>query len=218
MKFPKHFSIFILFSKKSASMSYASPDVEAFHKAVFRGKKKEVKVVLNEAVAIGTRSDGISALHIVASTGSTRICKLLLPFFKSGPNSALEQRESHGATALCIAAQNGHAGVCKLLLESGADPNAARADHVTPLYIAAQEGHSKIVQVLLQNRANVGFQAKGKRGKEKTLNLSNTLLQVFLTNAKETFWCFCSVCRCSKGPRQSGGAVSGLGSSGQRFR
>ena len=144
-------------------MSYSNPEVEAFHKAVFRGKKNEVKALLNDKVIVGTRSDGISALHIVASTGSTRICKVICMFssqffffFSScfsaqlllpGMNGSLELRESHGATALNIACQNGHSGVCKLLLEAGADVNAGRADHVTPLYIAAQEGHSKIVQV-----------------------------------------------------------------------
>jgi hypothetical protein len=61
-------------------MSYSNPEVEAFHKAVFRGKKKEVKALLNDKVIVGTRSDGISALHIVASTGSTRICKVICMF------------------------------------------------------------------------------------------------------------------------------------------
>jgi hypothetical protein len=135
------FSFFFLTSVKR---SYSNADVEAFHKAVFRGKKKEVKAIMTDAVVNGVRSDGISALHIVASTGSTRICKLLLPSMAA----SLELRESHGATALNIACQNNNSGVCRLLLEAGADVNAARTDHVTPLYIAAQEGHAKIVQVL----------------------------------------------------------------------
>jgi hypothetical protein len=124
---------------------YASLEVEQFHKAVFRGKKKEVKALVSDAVVNGTRSDGVSALHIVASTGSTRICKLLLSH-----RPALEARESHGASPLNLACQNNNSGVVRLLLEAGVDVNSARSDGVTPLYIAAQEGHAKVVQLLLQ--------------------------------------------------------------------
>jgi ankyrin repeat protein len=124
---------------------YASAEVEQFHLAVFRGKKKQVKALASHDVVNGTRKDGVTALHIVATTGSTRICKLLLSH-----RPALEAREAHGASPLNLACQNNNSGVVRLLLEAGADVNSTRTDGVTPLYIAAQEGHAKVVQLLLQ--------------------------------------------------------------------
>ncbi len=131
-------------------MSYDSPAVEAFLTAVFRGKKKEVKALLSAGVVNGRRSDGITALHLVASTGSARICKLLL-----ASGATVDAREQHGATPLNLASQNGHVGVCRLLIEAGADVNARRVDGVAPLFMAAQEGHAKVVQLLIESKADI---------------------------------------------------------------
>ena len=133
-------------------MSYNSQEVEALHAAVFRNKKNEVKAVLSPTTASGARSDGSTALHIVASTGSARLCRLLLT---AGP--PLNARESHGATPLSIACQNGHTEVAKLLIDAGADVNAPRLDGVTPLFIAAQEGHTETVTELLAGGADTAW-------------------------------------------------------------
>ena len=125
-------------------MSYDSGEVEALHAAVFRNRKNEVKAALSSVTASGARSDGSTALHIVASTGSACLCRLLLT-----ASPPLDARESHGATPLSIACQNGHSEVAKLLIGAGADVNLPRLDGVTPLYIAAQEGHVHTVAELL---------------------------------------------------------------------
>jgi hypothetical protein len=67
-------------------MSYENGETEKFHKACFLGKRKQAReILLNGATGLidATRSDGLAALHIVASTGSAKMCKMLLEKGKS---------------------------------------------------------------------------------------------------------------------------------------
>ena len=122
-------------------VKYASPALESFHRLVFNGKKDEVREALAsggqaEALANGSRSDGIRALHIAASLGRAGICSTLLKY-----GAKADAREhSHGATPLAVACQNGHQRVVAVLLGAGADVNAQRDDGATPIFVASQEG------------------------------------------------------------------------------
>lgn len=142
-------------SSTAAPAAYSDPALEQLHIALFKGKRKEATQLLAQkpALANGLRSDGLTGLHIVASSGSKSLAKLLLE-----KGASLAARETHGATALSLAAQNGHARLVKLLAKHGADPNDARDDGAMPLYLAAQGGHTDCVRALLKARAQVDAQ------------------------------------------------------------
>ncbi len=93
-------------------------------------------------------SDGRSALHFAAFSGSTQLIGLLLG--RSPPPSTLNQATRDGKTPLLVAVEFGHARVVSLLLSAGASQRGALHldNYQCPFRGAVDKGDEGIVKLL----------------------------------------------------------------------
>ncbi|XP_027897462.1 caskin-2 isoform X2 [Xiphophorus couchianus] len=94
-------------------------------------------------------SDGFSALHHAALTGTTELLAALLE-----AQAAVDIKDSNGMRPLHYAAWQGKAQSVLTLLRSGASVNGASMDGHIPLHLAAQYGHYEVSEMLLQHQSN----------------------------------------------------------------
>ncbi|XP_078257289.1 caskin-2 [Rhinoraja longicauda] len=94
-------------------------------------------------------SDGFSALHHAALSGSTELISLLLE-----AQAMVDIKDSNGMRPLHYAAWQGKVDPVKLLLRAGAVVNMASQDGQIPLHLAAQYGHYEVSEMLLQHQSN----------------------------------------------------------------
>ncbi|XP_043955648.1 caskin-2-like isoform X1 [Gambusia affinis] len=94
-------------------------------------------------------SDGFSALHHAALTGTTELLAALLE-----AQAAVDIKDTNGMRPLHYAAWQGKAQSVLTLLRSGASVNAASMDGHIPLHLAAQYGHYEVSEMLLQHQSN----------------------------------------------------------------
>ncbi|XP_008415388.2 caskin-2 [Poecilia reticulata] len=88
-------------------------------------------------------SDGFSALHHAALTGTTELLAALLE-----AQAAVDIKDTNGMRPLHYAAWQGKAQSVLTLLRSGASVNGASMDGHIPLHLAAQYGHYEVVKDL----------------------------------------------------------------------
>ncbi|KAM8836322.1 caskin-2 isoform 2-T5 [Spinachia spinachia] len=103
-------------------------------------------------------SDGFSALHHAALTGTTELLCLLLE-----AQATVDIKDINGMRPLHYAAWQGKADSVLLLLRAGASVNSASNDGQTPLHLAAQYGHYEVSEMLLQHQSNPCLMNKGKK-------------------------------------------------------
>ncbi|KAM6914554.1 caskin-2 isoform 6-T6 [Lycodopsis pacificus] len=103
-------------------------------------------------------SDGFSALHHAALTGTTELLTALLE-----AQASVDVKDSNGMRPLHYAAWQGNAGSVLTLLRSGASVNGASLDGHIPLHLAAQYGHYKVSEMLLQHQSNPCLVNKAKK-------------------------------------------------------
>ncbi|XP_041078202.1 caskin-2-like isoform X4 [Polyodon spathula] len=94
-------------------------------------------------------SDGFSALHHAALTGTTDLIALLLE-----AQAIVDIKDSNGMRPLHYAAWQGKANSVHQLLRAGASVNLASQDGQIPLHLAAQYGHYEVSEMLLQHQSN----------------------------------------------------------------
>ncbi|XP_048869211.1 caskin-2-like isoform X5 [Brienomyrus brachyistius] len=94
-------------------------------------------------------SDGFSALHHAALTGTIDLMSLLLE-----AQATVDIKDSNGMRPLHYAAWQGKADSVLMLLRSGASVNGASLDGQIPLHLAAQYGHYEVSEMLLQHQSN----------------------------------------------------------------
>ncbi|XP_067913999.1 caskin-2-like isoform X2 [Heterodontus francisci] len=94
-------------------------------------------------------SDGFSALHHAALSGSTELISLLLE-----AQAMVDIKDSNGMRPLHYAAWQGKLEPVRLLLRAGAVVNLASQDGQIPLHLAAQYGHYEVSEMLLQHQSN----------------------------------------------------------------
>ncbi|XP_047212551.1 caskin-2-like isoform X2 [Girardinichthys multiradiatus] len=94
-------------------------------------------------------SDGFSALHHAALTGTTELLAALLE-----AQATVDIKDTNGMRPLHYAAWQGKAESVLMLLRSGASVNAASMDGHIPLHLAAQYGHYEVSEMLLQHQSN----------------------------------------------------------------
>ncbi|XP_042363988.1 caskin-2-like [Plectropomus leopardus] len=103
-------------------------------------------------------SDGFSALHHAALTGTTELLSLLLE-----AQATVDIKDINGMRPLHYAAWQGKADSVLLLLRAGASVNSASHDGQMPLHLSAQYGHYEVSEMLLQHQSNPCLMNKAKK-------------------------------------------------------
>ncbi|TNN53965.1 Caskin-2 [Liparis tanakae] len=103
-------------------------------------------------------SDGFSALHHAALTGTTELLSLLLE-----TQATVDIKDINGMRPLHYAAWQGKADSVLLLLRAGASVNSSSNDGQMPLHLSAQYGHYQVSEMLLQHQSNPCLMNKGKK-------------------------------------------------------
>ncbi|XP_034414867.1 caskin-2-like isoform X2 [Cyclopterus lumpus] len=103
-------------------------------------------------------SDGFSALHHAALTGTTELLSLLLE-----TQATVDIKDINGMRPLHYAAWQGKADSVLLLLRAGASVNSTSNDGQMPLHLSAQYGHYEVSEMLLQHQSNPCLMNKGKK-------------------------------------------------------
>lgn len=142
------------------------------------------RIVMLFTILDNKTSEGRTALHVAAGTGSTEAAKFLLErgaapnltdndgkaaihfavLSKSNPEEIVrfllpyvnvELRDGEGKTALHHAVLAPNDGLLKLMLECGCDPQATSHAGVTPLFLAVKAGKADMVRRLMEKGAKV---------------------------------------------------------------
>ncbi|XP_049320598.1 caskin-2 isoform X1 [Astyanax mexicanus] len=103
-------------------------------------------------------SDGFSALHHAALTGTVDLLSLLLE-----AQATVDIKDSNGMRPLHYAAWQGKAESVLMLLRAGASVNGVSQDGQIPLHLAAQYGHYEVSEMLLQHQSNPCMVNKAKK-------------------------------------------------------
>ncbi|KAE8284555.1 Caskin-2 CASK-interacting protein 2 [Larimichthys crocea] len=103
-------------------------------------------------------SDGFSALHHAALTGTTELLSLLLE-----AQATVDIKDINGMRPLHYAAWQGKADSVLLLLRAGASVNSPSLDGQIPLHLSAQYGHYEVSEMLLQHQSNACLMNKAKK-------------------------------------------------------
>ncbi|XP_038564524.1 caskin-2-like isoform X3 [Micropterus salmoides] len=103
-------------------------------------------------------TDGFSALHHAALTGTTELLSALLE-----AQATVDVKDSNGMRPLHYAAWQGKAESVLMLLRSGASVNGVSLDGHIPLHLAAQYGHYEVSEMLLQHQSNPCLVNKAKK-------------------------------------------------------
>ncbi|XP_033999703.1 caskin-2-like isoform X6 [Trematomus bernacchii] len=103
-------------------------------------------------------SDGFSALHHAALTGTTELLAALLE-----AQASVDVKDSNGMRPLHYAAWQGKADSVLMLLRAAASVNGVSLDGHIPLHLAAQYGHYQVSEMLLQHQSNPCLVNKAKK-------------------------------------------------------
>ncbi|XP_047183681.1 caskin-2-like isoform X2 [Scophthalmus maximus] len=103
-------------------------------------------------------SDGFSALHHAALTGTTELLSLLLE-----AQAIVDIKDINGMRPLHYAAWQGKADSVLLLLRANASVNSSSHDGQIPLHLSAQYGHYEVSEMLLQHQSNPCLVNKAKK-------------------------------------------------------
>ncbi|VDI02300.1 Hypothetical predicted protein [Mytilus galloprovincialis] len=163
-------------------MPYSKFEKHLVNMAIFDGKTKIVKLLLEHNYYPNIRYHLESPLCRAASLGKVKIVKLLLdhksnpnkcddmgqsPLYKASwgghteivkllleHNSDLHFTDRHRTSILHVAAYKGQIEIVKLLLQHKIDINLCNVDHKSPLFIATEYGQNETVALLLMNKCN----------------------------------------------------------------
>uniref|UniRef100_A0A671VYJ1 CASK interacting protein 2 n=1 Tax=Sparus aurata TaxID=8175 RepID=A0A671VYJ1_SPAAU len=103
-------------------------------------------------------SDGFSALHHAALTGTMELLSLLLE-----AQATVDIKDINGMRPLHYAAWQGKADSVLLLLRAGASVNSSSHDGQIPLHLSSQYGHYEVSEMLLQHQSNPCLMNKAKK-------------------------------------------------------
>ncbi|XP_041744785.1 caskin-2 isoform X2 [Coregonus clupeaformis] len=128
-----------------------SGDILLAHKLLTKVKCNKTKL-LSSSKRLNVNyqdSDGFSALHHAALTGTTELLSLLLE-----AQATVDIKDTNGMRPLHYAAWQGKADSVLLLLRAGASVNTPSQDGQIPLHLSAQYGHYQVSEMLLQHQSN----------------------------------------------------------------
>lgn len=115
------------------------------------GNKKKSESAIGLLVDAGadlnaTDTEGGTALHAAALSGSMNVLKLLIK-----NNAKLDLQDDEGSTPLLLALLQSRHGVAKYLIESGADLNMKDNYGVAPIHVAISQGPTLLDTLLCHN-------------------------------------------------------------------
>ena len=113
-------------------------------------RRAVMQLLLGKGADANAQANGMSALHIVASSGKEGFVTLLLDHCAD-----VHLRTKKGGTALYGAAAGGHTSIVRLLLDQGADVNDQTFDGESVLHAAADTGNDLLAHLLLDKGADV---------------------------------------------------------------
>lgn len=110
---------------------------------------------------------GLTALHLAAQEGQTRVLQILLGHYSSfgSINPDKENLQGTGPSPLHLACYAGHVDAVHVLLSAGANVCAVDPNQETPLHVAVRGRHTEITRALFE--CETGKSAalmKNKRG------------------------------------------------------
>ena len=108
------------------------------------------RLLLERGIRDDPDSTGITALHLAARFGNSRLVKRIINL----PSRASDNQTGI-SSPLHEAAAGGHAKVVKVLLDSNADINAVDANGKTALFLALSKDHRDVVSELFSRQAIV---------------------------------------------------------------
>ncbi len=113
-----------------------------------------VKAYLVKGVRVNMRWENNTLLMIAAVRGHTKICELLLSYYK--PNMDIDETNEYGWTALMFAAQNNKGETVSFLIKKGADKNHLATSFLeTVIGVAALNCANDALTALLNNGADI---------------------------------------------------------------
>ena len=115
----------------------------SINEAAERGDIKTLKEHLEFGTDINAKKDGMTSLHMVASSGKIELAKLLI-----AAGADVNARSKEDLTPLHLAAVNGIEEVCELLISEGADLKAVTDNGHTALSLATAQGNREVVILL----------------------------------------------------------------------
>ncbi|KAM4715661.1 caskin-2-like isoform 2-T2 [Anableps anableps] len=135
-------------------------DLLQAHKLLSKVKCNKTKLLgSNKRLNINYQdSDGFSALHHAALTGTTELLSLLLE-----AQATVDIKDINGMRPLHYAAWQGKSDSVLLLLRGGASVNTPSHDGQIPLHLSAQYGHYEVSEMLLQHQSNPCLMNKAKK-------------------------------------------------------
>src|SRR5580698_1123559 len=108
--------------------------------AVLMNRFEVVEILLDHGAQASATNKGLTALHLAARGGETRIAKLLIAH-----GADVNARDDGGSTPIEEAAWRGETAMVRLLIEKGADAGIANPQNgVTPLHAAAVKGQIEV--------------------------------------------------------------------------
>ncbi|XP_038133870.1 LOW QUALITY PROTEIN: caskin-2 [Cyprinodon tularosa] len=135
-------------------------DLLQAHKLLSKVKCNKTKLLgSNKRLNINYQdSDGFSALHHAALTGTTELLSLLLE-----AQATVDIKDINGMRPLHYAAWQGKSDSVLMLLRGGASVNTPSHDGQIPLHLSAQYGHYEVSEMLLQHQSNPCLMNKAKK-------------------------------------------------------
>ncbi|XP_007561815.1 caskin-2-like isoform X4 [Poecilia formosa] len=135
-------------------------DLLQAHKLLSKVKCNKTKLLgSNKRLNINYQdSDGFSALHHAALTGTTELLSLLLD-----SQATVDIKDINGMRPLHYAAWQGKPDSVLLLLRGAASVNSPSHDGQIPLHLSAQYGHYEVSEMLLQHQSNPCLKNKAKK-------------------------------------------------------
>ncbi|XP_014278504.1 putative ankyrin repeat protein RF_0381 [Halyomorpha halys] len=123
---------------------------DAFLHAVEKGNTEMTILLLNKGVSVNTMRGGLSALHVAAMNGHTKIFYLLVE------RGADIHAPSHKwQTVLHYACAGKENALVEFLIKRGLDVNVTDVNGNTPLQVAAFHGNYDIIRTLVKYGADV---------------------------------------------------------------
>ena len=134
------------------------PEISPLLRAVSKGDKAEVGMLLDDGADVQARDKGgRTVLHLAMQKPNNEalILSLLKRNLFEKDKLDLNAVDDEGNTALHLCADWNKGSIAKMLLEHGAIPGVRDGSGKTPMFYAIEKGYYEVVEVLLEGEVEV---------------------------------------------------------------